>query len=65
MLNGFLSTIPQRERRNFASRVCKKAQLTRSHWYNWIYARCRIPVFAKSIIEAEARCHIFVGTEML
>jgi len=65
MLKSFLSTIPLRDRRNFVHRVCERTQLTRDHWYNWLYAKSRIPVFAKSVIEREAHCRIFIGTEML
>lgn len=65
MLKDFLSTIPERERRRFATRICNKLLLSRDHWYNWFYGKSRMPVHAKNAIEKEARCRIFIGTEML
>lgn len=59
MLRGFLMTIPSCERRRLMRRVCDSTLKTRDYWYNWLYAKCRIPQYAKDAIEREAQRKIW------
>ena len=62
MLNDYLDTIPSCDRKYFAREVVKRCGngITMKTFYNWKYMSCRIPVFAKKIIEEVAGRQIFI-----
>lgn len=64
-IRSYLATIPQRERRHFGRRICMKANLDKYNWYNWLFAKCRMPDFVRTLIEKEANCVLFDDTRMM
>ena len=61
-LNGYLATLTYRERVEFVTCVVKVAGVRRQTFFNWKGMACRIPEYAKNIIETEAGERIFVDT---
>lgn len=59
-LNAYLDTLTYWERVEFVSCVVKAASVKRQTFFNWKCMACRIPDYAKQIIEDEAGEHIFV-----
>lgn len=61
-LNAYLGTLSFWERVEFVSAVVKAAGVKRQTFFNWKAMACRIPDFAKEIIEHEAGACIFADT---
>lgn len=60
-LNEFLDTLTYRERVEFVTCVVKLAGVRRQTFFNWKCMACRIPDYAKEIIEREAGERIFAS----
>lgn len=58
-LNAFLDTLTYRERVEFVTCVVKVAGVKRQTFFNWKGMACRIPDYAKQIIEKEAGERLF------
>ena len=64
-LREYLQTLSTTEHRFFVSYVMEKCgrQMSKKTFYNWKYGMCRIPLFAKKIIEEVAGTTIFIWTD--
>lgn len=62
MLNNYLDTLTYRERVEFVTGVVTAAGVRRQTFFNWKGMACRIPEYAKRIIENEAGARIFSDT---
>ncbi len=60
-LNAYLDTLSYRQRVEFVSAVVKSAGVRRQTFFNWKAMVCRIPDFAKEIIEQVAGEPVFFG----
>ena len=60
-LNAYLDTLAYRQRVEFVSAVVKSAGVKRQTFFNWKAMACRIPEFAKEIIEEVAGKPVFFG----
>lgn len=65
LLNDYLATIPSCDRKYFIREVVRQCGngVSAKTFYNWKYMSCRIPVFAKKIIESVAGKEIFIWTD--
>lgn len=63
-LRDFLETLSTTEHRFFVADTIEKCghNLSKKTFYNWKYGLCRIPLFAKKIIEELAGREIFIWT---
>ncbi|MBR6747216.1 MAG: hypothetical protein IKL83_07560 [Muribaculaceae bacterium] len=61
-LREYLETLSTTEHRFFVSDVIEKCGrgMSKKTFYNWKYGLCRIPLFAKKIIEETAGQTIFI-----
>jgi hypothetical protein len=64
-LNEFLEQIPRSDRKYFIHKVVEACGTTVSYktFNNWRYMSCRIPIFAKRVIEEIAGKQIFIWEE--
>lgn len=64
LLREYLDTLSITEHRFFVTDVIEKCgrSFTKKTFYNWKYGLCRIPLFAKRIIEEVAGKEIFIWT---
>lgn len=58
-LNAFLDTLSYKERVEFVTVVSNRAGVRRQTFMNWKGMACRIPEYAKQIIEKEAGERLF------
>jgi hypothetical protein len=65
LLNNFLDSIPRCDRKYFIYKVINKCgyPVTYKTFNNWRYMACRIPIFAKRVIEEVAERQIFIWEE--
>lgn len=60
-LNAFLDTLTYWERVEFVTAVIRRSKVKRQTFFNWKAMACRIPDYAKQIIESEAGQIIFAS----
>ncbi|MBD5230392.1 MAG: helix-turn-helix domain-containing protein [Bacteroidales bacterium] len=62
-LTAYLNTLSRFERARFIKWVAEECGVSRATVYSWRYMCCRIPDFAKEIIEKCADKEIFIEEE--